>query len=66
MIFHWIVLDLYAYELNKNAEKPEVISFLSQITCQKAVHNTSFAGYSCFFKTGKQKDYYSEIKSNCY
>ena len=37
MIFHWIVLDLYPYDLHKNAEKPEVISFLSQIFCQKAV-----------------------------
>ena len=38
MIFHWIVLDLYPYDLHKNAEKPGVISFLSQIFCQKAVH----------------------------
>ena len=37
MIFHWIVLDLYPYDLHKNAEKPGVISFLSQIFCQKAV-----------------------------
>ena len=37
MIFHWTVLDLYAYDLHKNAEKPGVISFLSQIFCQKAV-----------------------------
>ena len=37
MIFNWIVLDLYAHDLHKNAEKPGVISFLSQIFCQKAV-----------------------------
>ena len=37
MIFHWIVFDLYPYDLHKNAEKPGVISFLSQILCQKAV-----------------------------
>ena len=37
MIFHRIVLDLYAYDLHKNAEKAGVISFLSQILCQKAV-----------------------------
>ena len=37
MIFHWIVSDMYAYDLHKNAEKPGVISFLSQIFCQKAV-----------------------------
>ena len=37
MIFHWIVLDLYTYDLHKNAEKPGVISFLSQIFSQKAV-----------------------------
>ena len=41
MIFHWIVLDLYAYDLHKNAEKPGVISFLSQIFCQKAVSTSS-------------------------
>ena len=39
MIYHWIVLDLYAYDLHKNAEKARVISFLSQILCQKAVPN---------------------------
>ena len=38
MIFQQIVLDLYAYNLHKNAEKPGVISFLSQIFSQKAVH----------------------------
>ena len=37
MIFRRIVLDLYPYDLHKNAEKPGVISFLSQIFCQKAV-----------------------------
>ena len=40
MIFNWIVLDLYAHDLHKNAEKPGVISFLSQIFCQKAVEET--------------------------
>ena len=38
MIFHWIVLVLYAYDLHKNAEKAGVISFLSQILYQTAVH----------------------------
>ena len=42
MIFHRIVLDLYAYDLHKNAEKPGVISFLSQIFCQKAVKETDW------------------------
>ena len=37
MIFLRIVLDLYAYDLHKNAEKLGVISFLSQIFSQKAV-----------------------------
>ena len=37
MIFHWIVSDMYAYDPHKNAEKPGVISFLSQIFSQKAV-----------------------------
>ena len=37
MIFYWIVLDLYTYDMHKNAEKPGVISFLSQILCEKAV-----------------------------
>ena len=37
MIFNWIVLDLHAHDLHKNTEKPGVISFLSQIFCQKAV-----------------------------
>ena len=37
MIFHWIDPDLYSYNLHENAEKPGVISFLSQIFCQKAV-----------------------------
>ena len=36
-IFHRIALDLYAYDLHKNAEKTGVISFLSQIFCRKAV-----------------------------
>ena len=40
MIFHRIVLDLYAYDLNKNAEKAGVISFLSQILFQKAVRGS--------------------------
>ena len=48
MIFHWIVLDLYAYDLHKNAEKPGVISFLSQIFCQKAVP-------CCFYLFNLQK-----------
>ena len=34
---HWIAIYLYAYDLHKNAEKPGVISFLSQIFCQKAI-----------------------------
>ena len=46
MIFHLIVLDLYAYDLHKNAEKARVISFLSQILCQKAVPGTFPASYS--------------------
>ena len=37
MIFQQIVLDLCAYNLHKNAEKPGVISFLSQIFCRKVV-----------------------------
>ena len=43
MIFNWIVLDLYAHDLHKNAEKPGVISFLSQIFCQKAVLELSLS-----------------------
>ena len=37
MIFYWIVLDLHTHDLHKNAKKPRVISFLSQILCQTAV-----------------------------
>ena len=37
MIFHCMILDLYTHDLHKNAKKPIVISFLSQILCQTAV-----------------------------
>ena len=40
MIFQRIVFDLYPYDLQKNVEIPGVISFLSQIFCQKAVLGT--------------------------
>ena len=50
MNFHWIVLDLYAYDLHKNAEKARVITFLSQILCQKAMnHNLYLALIIKFF-----------------
>ena len=56
MIFHWIVLDLYSYNLHKNAEKPGVISFLSQIFCQKAVRGSRVSGINFFRFTNT--DYY--------